>query len=47
MTGIQAEQCATITHYKGKCDVMHGSYEELFPIYHALLDQHLRAKIEI
>ena len=25
----QAEQCATITHYKGKCDVKTGEFEEL------------------
>lgn len=25
----QAEQCATITHYKGKCDVKTGAYDEL------------------
>ena len=26
---IQAEQCAHITHYKGKCDVKAGEYEIL------------------
>ncbi len=25
----QAEQCAFITHYKGKCDVKKGGYQEL------------------
>ncbi len=25
----QAEQCALLTHYKGKCAVLSGSYEEL------------------
>ncbi len=25
----QAEQCAFITHYKGKCDVKKGPFEEL------------------
>lgn len=25
----QAEQCAFITHYKGKCDVKKGGFEEL------------------
>jgi ATP-dependent Clp protease adaptor protein ClpS len=28
-TEEQAEQCAWITHYKGKCQVFSGSYEEL------------------
>ena len=31
MDSIQAEQCATIVHHNGKCDVKHGSYEELRP----------------
>lgn len=26
---IQAEQCAHITHFKGKCDVKSGEFEEL------------------
>lgn len=25
----QAEQCATIVHFKGKCDVKYGSKEEI------------------
>lgn len=43
---IQAEQCAYIVHYKGKCSVKKGSKEKLIPIAEALLNQHLRAKIE-
>lgn len=43
----QAGQCASIIHHNGKCDVKHGTYEELRPIYEALLDNHLSAKIEI
>lgn len=43
----QAGQCANIIHYKGKCDVKHGSYEELRPIYESLLDAKLKAKIEV
>ncbi len=31
----QAEQCAFITHYKGKCDVKKGEFEEL----HLMKDQ--------
>ena len=26
---IQAEQCAFIVHFNGKCDVMHGDREKL------------------
>ena len=28
-TAIQAEQCALLTHYKGSCEVLVGSYSEL------------------
>lgn len=43
----QAGQCVLITHTKGQCDVKHGTYEELRPVYEALLDNHLKAKIEM
>ena len=42
----QAEQCAMIVHQNGKCDVKHGSVEDLTPIYEALLDNKLKVKIE-
>jgi ATP-dependent Clp protease adaptor protein ClpS len=42
---VQAEQCAYIVHYKGKCDVKHGVYEELEPICSELLRRGLTAKI--
>ena len=42
----QAETCAMITHYKGKCSVMSGTYEELEPYYISLLNHHLYAKIQ-
>lgn len=42
----QAEQCAIITHFKGKCDVKTGGYEYLLPICTALLDAGLSAQIE-
>lgn len=43
----QAHQCALIVHTKGKCDIKHGEYDKLRPIYEALLDAGLSAKIEI
>ena len=43
---LQAEQCAIITHYKGKCSVKRGSYEELEPKCTALLERGLSAQIE-
>ena len=42
----QAETCALITHYKGKCAVKYGTYEELEPYYISLLNHHLYAKIQ-
>ena len=30
-TPEQAEQCSLIVHYKGKCAVKHGTYDELEP----------------
>lgn len=41
----QAEQCAYIVHYKGKCDVKRGTFEKLKPKCEALLDKGLSAKI--
>lgn len=42
----QAETCAWITHYKGKCAIKHGSFDELKPYYDAMLERHLTVKIE-
>tara|TARA_Y100000768_G_C23767904_1_gene581830 strand:- start:264 stop:545 length:282 start_codon:yes stop_codon:yes gene_type:complete len=41
----QAEQCAYIVHFSGKCVVKTGSIEELVPICSALLDAGLSAEI--
>lgn len=43
---VQAEQCAWITHYKGKCKVKHGSYEFLSPLKQAILDRKINCTIE-
>jgi len=45
-SAVQAEQCAWITHYKGKCQVKTGSFEQLRPQCEALLEQGLSAFIE-
>lgn len=42
----QAEQIAIIVHQNGKCDIKHGSFKLLKPIYDVLLEQHLSVKIE-
>ncbi|MFZ4670745.1 MAG: ATP-dependent Clp protease adaptor ClpS [Flavobacterium sp.] len=41
----QAEQCAILVHYKGKCTVKTGSFEELKPQWTQLLDAGLSAEI--
>ena len=41
----QAEQCAIIVHYKGKCTVKTGQYEELKPRCSMLLEAGLSAEI--
>lgn len=43
---VQAEQCSLIVHFKGKCDVKHGSFDKLRPICEALQDRGLSASIE-
>ncbi len=43
---MQAEQCAYITHHKGKCDVKKGSYKVLDVMRQALLDRGLQVTID-
>ena len=44
-TPEQAEQCSLIVHYKGKCIVKTGSYDELKPRCSMLLDAGLSAEL--
>lgn len=41
----QANQCALLVHYKGKCTVKTGTYDELEPQCSALLEAGLSAEI--
>lgn len=43
---LQAEQCALLVHYTGKCAVKTGSMTELVPMCSALLDAGLSAEIQ-
>lgn len=43
---LQAEQCTLLIHYKGKCAVKTGAYDELEPICSLLLDGGLTAEIQ-
>jgi len=42
---IQAEQCAMIVHYNGKCSVKKGEFKELETISSALADKGLTVEI--
>lgn len=44
-TSEQAEQCSLIVHYKGKCTVKTGVYDDLKPRCTMLLDAGLSAEI--
>lgn len=43
---IQAEQCAWIVHYNGKCSVKRGTFDQLEPRCAALQDRGLSADIQ-
>ncbi|MCU0441028.1 MAG: ATP-dependent Clp protease adaptor ClpS [Bacteroidia bacterium] len=42
---LQAEQCALLVHFKGKCTVKQGSKQDLMAMCQALLDEGLSATI--
>jgi ATP-dependent Clp protease adaptor protein ClpS len=44
-TAEQAEQCAILVHYKGKCTVKTGSYDALKPQCTQLLEAGLSAEL--
>lgn len=44
-TPEQAEQCSLIVHYKGKCTVKSGSFDDLKPRCTKLLEAGLSAEI--
>ena len=42
----QAEQCATITHYKGKCEVRSGATSEMKEMRYQLISRGLKASVD-
>jgi ATP-dependent Clp protease adaptor protein ClpS len=44
-TAEQAEQCSILVHYKGKCTVKTGDYDDLKPRCSMLLEAGLSAEI--
>lgn len=45
-SSVQAEQCAYIVHYRGKCSVKKGQFEILEPMLIALQLQNLTVEIK-
>ena len=43
---MQAENCAMIAHYKGKCQIMNGTNRELVPYYTELTNRKLTVEIK-
>jgi ATP-dependent Clp protease adaptor protein ClpS len=41
----QAEQCTLIIHFKGKCAVKNGDFEDLAPIRNAICERGISAEI--
>lgn len=44
-TPEQAEQCTWIIHYKGKCAVKSGAFDDLVPIRQGICDRGISAEI--
>ncbi len=42
---LQAENCALIAHYKGKCQIKKGTTDDLRPKYVALTDRQITVEI--
>ena len=42
----QAEQCATITHFKGKCEVRSGSLATMIELRYQLISRGLKATVD-
>ncbi len=44
-TPEQAEQCTILIHYKGKCAVKKGAFEELAPMRNAICERGISAEV--
>lgn len=42
----QAEQCAMIAHFNGKCNVLSGTFVELKPAWHEMTRRQLTVEIK-
>lgn len=44
---VQAEQCTWLIHFKGKCAVKSGTWDELVPMRTAICDRGISAEVEL
>jgi ATP-dependent Clp protease adaptor protein ClpS len=44
-TPEQAEQCTLLIHYKGKCSVKNGSWDELVPMRNEICRRGINAEV--
>ena len=44
-TNEQAEQCTLLIHYKGKCTVKNGGFEELVPLRNEICRRGISAEV--
>ena len=44
---IQAQQCTLLIHFKGKCEVKQGSYEDLKPMCDEITNRKIGATLEV
>lgn len=44
---LQAEQCTMIIHYKGKCKVKNGDFEELAAMRNQICNRGISAEVEL
>lgn len=45
-SAAQAEQCTLIIHFKGKCSVKEGSWNDLVPMRNAICDRGISAEVD-
>ena len=43
----QAEQCSYLIHYRGKCAVKNGSFDEMKPMCDAITERGIGATVEV
>jgi ATP-dependent Clp protease adaptor protein ClpS len=45
-SAAQAEQCTLIIHFKGKCSVKEGSWNDLVPMRNAICERGISAEVD-